>query len=52
MNVLLVNASVEQQVLEGALRSGLNRAFPGEIQEVDATKLSNAAREAEVRKLE
>ena len=40
MNVLLVNASVEQQALEGALRSGLNRAFPGEIQEVDATKLS------------
>ena len=40
MNVLLVNASSEQQALEGALRSGLHRAFPGEIQEVDATKLS------------
>ncbi|MEE2681131.1 MAG: hypothetical protein VX641_02040 [Planctomycetota bacterium] len=40
MNVLLVKASSEQQALEGALRSGLHRAFPGEIQEVDATKLS------------
>ena len=40
MNVLLVNASERQQALEGALRCGLNRAFPGEIQEIDATKLS------------
>lgn len=40
MNVLLVNASERQQALGGALRCGLNRAFPGEIQEIDATKLS------------
>ena len=39
MNVLLVNASERQQALEGALRCGLNRAFPGEIQEIDVTKL-------------
>lgn len=41
MNVLLVNASREQDALGGALSSGLHRAFPGEIQEIDATELGH-----------
>ncbi|MEC7352739.1 MAG: hypothetical protein VXY94_06195 [Planctomycetota bacterium] len=41
MNVLLVNASREQDALGGALSSGLHRAFPGEIKEIDATRLGH-----------
>lgn len=37
MNLLLVIATDEQGQLESALRGQLNRAFPGEVREVDAT---------------
>ena len=39
MNLLLVIATDEQNQLESALRGQLTRAFPGEVHEVDATRL-------------
>lgn len=43
MNLLLVIATDEQRRLEAALRGHLDRAFPGDVREVDANRLPSTS---------